>query len=69
MYKAISLVLLISGIALLIVGITAMDSIASGFSTFFTGSPTDRSMWLVLGGVVLIAISGFGLFRGSRSDA
>lgn len=69
MYKAISLVLLISGIALLIVGISAMDSIASGFSKFFTGSPTDRSMWLVLGGVVLIAISGFGLFRGSRSDA
>lgn len=69
MYKAISLVLLISGIALLIVGISAMESIASGFSKFFTGSPTDRSMWLVLGGVVLIAISGFGLFRGSRSDA
>ena len=69
MYKAISLVLLVSGIALLIVGISAMESIASGFSQFFTGSPTDRSMWLVLGGVVLIAISSFGLFRGSRSGA
>ncbi len=69
MYKTISLVLLVCGIALLVVGISAMESIASGFSKFFTGSPTDRSMWLVLGGIALIAISSAGLFRGSRSDA
>ncbi|MDA3962712.1 MAG: DUF3185 family protein [Planctomycetota bacterium] len=66
MIKLISLILLVIGVALVIVGLNAMDSFASSFSRFFTGSPTDESIWLLITGVVLISISGFGLFRGTK---
>lgn len=67
--KAASLTLLVAGIALVIFGILAMDSLASSFSKFFTGSPSDKSMWMLIVGVVLISVSGFGLFRGSKESA
>lgn len=57
----IALVLLAGGIVLLIWGIQASDSAASGFSRFFTGNPTDRTMWLILGGIVAI-VAGLGTF-------
>jgi LPXTG-motif cell wall-anchored protein len=66
MNKAVSLTLLVAGIVLVILGIIAMDSLASSFSKFFTGSPTDKSIWMLIAGAVLVAISGFGLFRGSK---
>jgi len=41
---------------LLFWGMNASDSFASDVSETFTGSPTDRSMWmLVLGAVAAIA--------------
>ena len=69
MNKPVSLVLLVGGVALVIFGLIAMDSFASSFSKFFTGTPTDKSMWMLIAGVVLVSISGFGLFRGSHDTA
>lgn len=66
MNRPISLILLAAGVALVIFGLLAMDSFASDFSKFFTGSPTDKSIWMLIAGVVLISISGFGLFRESK---
>ncbi len=66
MNRSVSLTLLVAGIVLGILGIIAMDSFASSFSKFFTGSPTDKSIWMLIAGVVLISVSGFGLFRGSK---
>ena len=66
MYKALSLSLLVGGIVLVILGVIAADSLASSFSKFFTGSPTDKSIWMILAGVVLIFVSGFGLLRGAK---
>lgn len=57
MKLALGLALLAAGVVLLIWGVTAADSIASEFSEFFTGNPTDKSMWLVTGGIVA-AIAG-----------
>ncbi|MEK7412547.1 MAG: DUF3185 family protein [Planctomycetota bacterium] len=68
MNKPLSLTLLVAGIALVIFGLIAMDSFASSFSKFFTGTPTDKSIWMLIAGVVLISISGFGLFRGSKDS-
>jgi hypothetical protein len=31
---------------------------------FFTGSPTDKAIWLLLGGIVVIIIGLAGLLRG-----
>ena len=67
MNKALSLALLVGGIILIIYGISANDSTASGFSRFFTGNPTDKTMWLLIGGAVAAVVGTAGLFRGSKA--
>ncbi|MDO8541546.1 MAG: DUF3185 family protein [Opitutaceae bacterium] len=67
MIKPVSLALLIGGIVLLIYGISASDSIGSDFSRFFTGSPTDKTMWLLIGGAVATTVGAVGLLRGSKA--
>ena len=67
MNKLISLALLAGGIVLIIYGISASDSLGSHFSRFFTGSPTDKTMWLLIGGTVAGVIGLVGVLRGSKS--
>jgi hypothetical protein len=67
MNKIISLALLVGGIVLIIYGINASDSIGSSFSRFFTGSPTDKTMWLIIGGTVASVVGLVGVARGSKS--
>jgi len=62
MIKAISLALLAGGIVLAIFGIAAMNSTGSGISRFFTGAPTDKAMWLLIGGIVASVVGVVGLF-------
>lgn len=68
MNKMISLVLIVVGVILIVFGITAMDSFSSDVSRFFTGTPTDKSVWLLIGGCVatIIGIGGVTLFRPAR---
>jgi H+/Cl- antiporter ClcA len=61
MYKGIFIALLIVGILLTIFGISEMESFGSDVSRFFTGTPTDRSMWLLIGGIVCGVVGLFGL--------
>lgn len=56
MKLAVGLAIVVLGIVLLVMGINASDSIASDFSRFFTGNPTDRAMWLILGGIAAIVV-------------
>ena len=51
MNKGIGLALLVVGICLIAWGINASDSVSSSVSRTFTGSPTDKTMWLLLGGI------------------
>jgi hypothetical protein len=67
MNKIVSLVLLIGGIILVAYGFSAADSIGSDFSRLFTGSPTDKSIWLLIGGFAAVIIGAGGLMRGSKS--
>jgi hypothetical protein len=67
MNKPISLALLVGGIILIVYGVSASDSLGSGFSRFFTGSPTDKTMWLLIGGAAASVIGAAGLLRGSRA--
>jgi len=69
MNKLISLVLLVGGVVLVVMGIIAMDSFSSDISRFFTGAPTDKSVWMLIGGVVasLAGLSGMAFFRPSKS--
>lgn len=68
MNKIISLALVATGIVLIIYGINASESIGSDVSRFFTGSPTDKTIWLLIGGIVVAAIGAGGLIRGTRAD-
>lgn len=65
MNRIISLGLLVCGVVLMVYGFSAADSIGSSFSRFFSGSPTDKSIWLLIGGTVTSAIGVAGLVRGS----
>ena len=67
MNKPLSLALLVGGISLLIYGANASDSVGSGVSRFFTGSPTDKTMWLLIGGAIATVVGGVGLLRGSKA--
>ena len=51
MNKAIGIALLVVGIVLIIYGYNASDSASSGISRFFTGAPTNKALWLLVGGI------------------
>lgn len=67
MNKLISLVLLIGGAVAIIYGIHASDSVSSAFSRLFTGTPTDKTIWLLVGGGLAAIIGAAGIFRGSKA--
>jgi hypothetical protein len=67
MNKGISVALLAVGIMLSIWGVKASDSFGSDVSRFFTGSPTNKAVWLLIGGIVAGIVGLFGLFRGSKA--
>jgi len=67
MNKIIFIVVLAVGVVLIINGVHASDSVSSDFSRFFHGGPTNRTMWLMIGGIVLTAVGAGGLMRGSNS--
>ena len=67
MNKIISLALLVGGVVLIIAGINATNSFGSDVSRFFTGSPTDKAVWMLIGGVVALIAGLTGTFRGSKA--
>lgn len=64
MNKAVSIALLLVGVVLLLFGLNAHDSLASTAKEAVTGTPTEKSMTLIVCGLAGIVIGGFGtLFR------
>ncbi|MGH7967570.1 MAG: DUF3185 family protein [Limisphaerales bacterium] len=63
MSKVVSGAVLALGIVLIIYGLSASHSIASDFSRFFTGSPTNKTLWMLIGGIIASVIGLFGLAR------
>jgi hypothetical protein len=53
MQRFVALIVLAIGIALIIYGINASNSLGSDISRFFTGAPTDKAIWFLIGGVAL----------------
>ena len=60
MNKVISWALLAGGVLFIILGINATNSFSSDVSRFFTGSPTDKAVWMLLGGIVA-AVAGLAM--------
>ena len=68
MIKAVALALLAGGILLTIFGIDAMNSPSSDLSRFFTGTPTDRAVWMLVGGITMLVVGLAGLLLGVRKN-
>jgi hypothetical protein len=65
MNRIVSLALLVGGVVLIIAGVSATNSFSSDVSRFFTGSPTDKAVWTLLGGSVAAIV---GLTMALRSS-
>jgi hypothetical protein len=66
MDKTISLAILAGGILLLIFGVSASNSVSSDISRVFTDAPTDKAIWMLVGGIVVSVIGLAGLLRGLK---
>ena len=67
MNQGLSIALVAGGIALTIIGIGATNSFSSDVSKFFTGSPTDKAVWMLGGGIVAIVAGAVSLLAGKRA--
>jgi uncharacterized membrane protein HdeD (DUF308 family) len=65
--KAIGIAMLVVGAVLLIYGINASDSLGSEVKEVFTGTPTDKSIWLIVGGVLLGVLGLVAVARPTRT--
>ena len=52
---------------LIVFGFNASQSFGSEVSRAFTGSPTDKSMWMLIGGAVAAVIGLVGLMRSPKA--
>ena len=68
MNRVISLALLVVGIVLIVWGASALDSFSSDVSRFFTGSPTNKAVWLMIGGIAASVVGLSGLAYGLKRD-
>jgi ABC-type phosphate transport system permease subunit len=50
------LLLLAAGVVLLVIGVRATESFGSQVSEFFSGAPSDRAVWFMLGGSLAIVL-------------
>jgi len=66
MNKALGIALVAAGIVLIVFGINASDSVGSSFSRFFTGAPTNKAVWLLLGGTISVVAGGVIALRPAR---
>ncbi|HTH46314.1 MAG TPA: DUF3185 family protein [Candidatus Limnocylindria bacterium] len=66
MKNPVSLLLIVGGVVLMVFGIRAMNSFGSDVSRFFTGSPTDKAVWMLIGGVVAVMAGLSFVWRGSK---
>jgi len=61
MSKIPSIALLIAGVILLVYGLNASDSLSSSVTNAVSGTPTDKSIWLIVLGVIGVVAGGAGL--------
>jgi hypothetical protein len=67
MNKAIALALLVGGVILIIFGVQQSNSFGSDVNRFFTGNPTDKAMWMMVGGAVAAVVGLTMTLRKSKS--
>ena len=63
--KIFALALLVGGVVLIVTGINATNSFSSDVSRFFNGTPTDKAVWMLIGGAVAATAGMAMMFRKS----
>ena len=66
MTRAVSLALVIGGVLLLYFGGQSLHSFGNEVSKLFTGSPTDKTIWLLVCGAVATVAGLIGLAASGR---
>jgi hypothetical protein len=56
------------GIVLLVFGVNASNSFGSDVHRFFTGNPTDKSIWFLVGGAAAVVVGLVVALRGGRKS-
>ena len=56
MNRILSIAILVGGVVLMVIGIPATTSFSSDVSRFFSGSPTDKAVWMLVGGAAAVAV-------------
>lgn len=64
MNKSTGLALLGVGIVLLVLGFKAADSISSELSELFSGTPSNKAVWLLTGGALCTGLGLFSVVKG-----
>lgn len=67
MIKSVAFAILAGGVLLLVFGVNAMNSASSDLSRLFTGAPTDRAIWMLVGGAAAAVAGLAGLLFGSKA--
>jgi LPXTG-motif cell wall-anchored protein len=65
MQSVLGIALLVVGVVFMVFGMQASASLGSRLSEFFTGAPSDRTIWLLMAGVAA-AIVGLGMLLVGR---
>ena len=66
MNNIVGLAIFAVGIVLLVFGFNASHSFGSDVSRFFTGNPTDKSIWFLVGGAAAVIVGLVVAIRGGR---
>lgn len=66
MNNIVGLAIFALGIVLLIFGFNASQSFGSEVSRLFTGNPSNRAIWMILGGAAAVIVGLLLALRGTR---
>lgn len=66
MLKGLSVALVTAGVALIVWGLQVYRSLGSEVTEALTGAPSDKAIWLLVGGGVAVLTGIFGLFGRGR---
>jgi hypothetical protein len=66
MKQIVGIAFLVAGVILLFLAYNSYHSAASGVSRVVTGTSTDKTLWLVVGGIVGTGIGLGGILTGSK---
>jgi hypothetical protein len=66
MSKTVSYIFVIGGIALLFFGYNEAQSLHSGVIRVFTGSPSDKAVWMMAAGAIALGAGLLGLSKNTK---